>query len=367
MGLLDTLKSKLPFLKKVAPLGVDISSDAIIVASLSKTKAGYTVEALAMAPTPPNTIQDGEIVDPTAVGDVIRQLMEEHGIEAESAVVAVGGQSTIIRLINLPQMPQSELDSYISFEAERYIPFALEDVNLSSQIVGQSADESGGEDQMEVLLVAAQKNLVQSFITAAEEAGLTLSCVDVASFAVMRALERTEYLNDDQTIAALLIQGPSTDINILSHGVPKFNRSVFIGYSYLVDNLINSLGVDEETAKQLLDQIDADPQGYEDVSPDIEQATEIIRPALTELTGEISRSLDFYMSQSTASIDRIVICGKGASIRGLDRFLTNRLGIEVVVGNPFTALDPGAVEVDETQAATYITAMGLAMRGLDDQ
>ena len=362
MGLLDTLKAKLK-LTKPAPIGVDISSDAIVLASLSKNKTGYVVNALAMGPTPPNTIQDGEIVDPAAVGEAVRALMDDYGIEAEYAVVAVGGQSTIIRPINLPMMPKDELDAYIQYEAERYIPFALEDVNLDSQIVTEQIE---GTDEMEVLLVAAQKNLVGSFISAAEEAGLTLSCVDVASFAVMRALERTEYLDDNQTIAALLIQGPSTDINILSKGVPKFNRSVFIGYSYLVDNLVNSLGIDEESAKQLLDSIDVDPQTYDGLTPELEQATEIIRPALSELTGEISRSLDFFMSQSTAEINRIVICGKGASLQGLDRFLTNRLGIEVVVGNPFTSLDPGAVEVDEFQAPVYITAMGLAMRGLDE-
>lgn len=364
MGLMDTIKSKLNLKKKV-PVGIDISPDAIVVASLSKSKNGYAVEALAMGPMPPNAIQDGEIVDPTGVGEVLRGILDDNNITAENAVVAIGGQSVIIRLINTDVMGPDELSTFINYEAERYIPFAIDDVNLSSQIVGNIVDD-GGNEQMEVLLVAAQKNLVQSFISTAEEAGLSLACVDVASFAVMRALEKTEYLNDNQTIAALLIQGPSTDINVLSNGVPKFNRSVLIGYSYLVDNLINSLGIDEDSAKYLLDQLDVDPQGYEELSPEIEQATEIIRPALSELTGEISRSLDFFMSQGAATIDRIVICGKGASLRGLDRFLTTRLGIEVVVGNPFNGVDAGSADVDEAQAPTYITAMGLAMRGLDE-
>jgi type IV pilus assembly protein PilM len=279
-------------------------------------------------------------------------------------VVAISGQSVIIRLIQTDPMGPDELETFVSYEAERYIPFALDDVNLSSQIVGTSMDDNGNE-HMEVLLVAAQKNLVQSFIATAEEAGLTLSVVDVASFAVMRALEKMEYLPDNQTVAALLIQGPSTDINVLSGGVPKFNRSVLIGYSYLVDNLINSLGIDEMAARDLLDQLDVDPQGYEDISAEVEQATEIIRPALSELTGEISRSLDFFMSQGGATIDRIIICGKGAAIRGLDRFLTTRLGIEVLVGNPFPVLGLDDVEVEENQAPAFITAVGLALRGLE--
>lgn len=363
MSIVDTLKAQIMArLKPSTPIGLDISSDGIIIASLAKGKQGFTVKGLAMGPIPPGTIQDGEIVDPTLVGEAIRALMDEHGIEGSQAVVAIGGQSTIIRLIMLPQMPQDELDGYIAFEAERYIPFAVDDVNISTQILG---DAPGDDDQMEVLLVAAQKNLVQSYISAAEEAGLELTCVDVASFAVMRALEKTEFLSDDQTIAALLIQGPSTDINILSGGVPKFNRSVFIGYSYLLDNLVNSLGIDEDSAKDLLDQIDVDPQGYEELSPELEQATEIIRPALSELTGEISRSLEYFMNQGVANIDRIVICGKGASLRGLDRFLTTRLGIEVIVGNPLAVLDAEGLEVDEAAAPNYVTAMGLAMRGLE--
>jgi type IV pilus assembly protein PilM len=360
---LEALKARIG-LKAKTIVGLDIGPDAIVVASLSKGKTGYVVEALGSVPMPANSLQDGEIADPAAVGEMVRGLLDEQGIEAEQAVVAISGQSVIIRLIATEPMDPSELETYIGIEAERYIPFALDDVNISSQIVGNTVDESGN-DKMEVLLVAAQKNLVQSFITAAEEAGLGLKCVDVASFAVMRALEKSEYLDDNQTIAALLIQGPSTDINVLSGGVPKFNRSVLIGYSYLVDNLINSLGIDEYAARDLLDQIDVDPQGYEDISAEVEQATEIIRPALSELTGEISRSLDFFMSQGGATIDRIVICGKGASIRGLDRFLTTRLGIEVAVGNPFTALGIDNVEVEESQAPTYITAMGLALRGLE--
>ncbi len=363
MGFLDTIKAALK-MKKTSIVGLDIGPDAIVVASLSKSKGGYIVEALATGMMPPNAFQDGEIVDPAGVGEVVRGLLDDNGITAESAVVAIGGQSVIIRLIATEPMAPDELETFISYEAERYIPFALDDVNLSSQIVGTTMDD-GGNEQMEVLLVAAQKNLVQSFIATAEEAGLTLSCVDVASFAVMRALEKTDYLDDNQTVAALLIQGPSTDINVLSNGVPKFNRSVLIGYSYLVDNLINSLGIDEFGAKDLLEQLDVDPQGYEELSPEIEQATEIIRPALSELTGEISRSLDFFMSQGGATIDKIVICGKGAALRGLDRFLTTRLGIEVVVGNPFTVLSADKVEVDEVQAPIYITAMGLAMRGLE--
>lgn len=363
MSILDSLKGRLN-LKKTVPVGIDISTDGIVIARLSKAKSRFAVEALALGPLPPETLADGEITDPQAVASAVRQLLDDHGIEATTAVVGVGGQNAVIRLVSMPEMPEEELLSYIQYEAERYIPFAIDDVNLSTQILGDSPE---GDDQMEVLLVAAQKRLVQSFIDTADEAGFGLSCVDVGSFAVMRALTHTGYLNDDEAVGVLLIQGPSTDINIVASGVPKFNRCVFIGYNYLVDNLVNSLGIDEDHARSLLEQIDVDPDQYTELPPELEQATEIIRPALSELTGEISRSLDYFLSQGTATIDRVVICGKGATLRGLDRFLTARLGIEVVLANPFAGLDTGAHDVDENSAAEYITAVGLAMRGLDDQ
>ncbi|MEB3284592.1 MAG: type IV pilus assembly protein PilM [Candidatus Sericytochromatia bacterium] len=363
MSILDTIKTLLKLKSKVV-VGLDIGPDAIIVAGLSKSKAGYSLDALGTTPMPPNAFQDGEIVDSAAVGDAIRTLLDDNNIQSERAVVAISGQSVIIRLIQTDPMDEDELETFINYEAERYIPFALDDVNLSSQIVGTSMDDNGNE-HMDVLLVAAQKNLVQSFISTADEAGLTLNVVDVASFAVTRALEKMDHLPDNQTVAALLIQGPSTDINVLAGGGPKFNRSVLIGYSYLVDNLINSLGIDETAARELLDQLDVDPQGYEDISAEVEQATEIIRPALSELTGEISRSLDFFMSQGGSTIDRIVICGRGAAIRGLDRFLTTRLGIEVLVANPFTALGLDDDDIEESQAPIFVTAVGLALRGLE--
>lgn len=363
MSFLDTLKAKLG-LSKGALVGVEFASDAIYVAQLAKGKGGYQVQAMGKAPLPMNSMQDGEIVDPVAAGSALRELMDSVGIQAERAVVALGGQCAFIRLINTEVMEADELSTYIAYEAERYIPFSLEDVNIDSQILGNTVDE-GGNDQMEVLLVAAQKNLVTSYIDAIQEAGLTIQAADVASFSVLRALERTGYIEEGGTVAALLIQGPTTDINVLSNGVPKFNRSVMYGYNHLVDNLMTSLGVDEDGARELLDGMDVDPQDYEEVSPDVEQATEIVRPALSEMTGEISRSLEYFMSTTGASIDRIVLCGRGAALTGLDRFLTTRLGIEAVIGDPLSTLGTGGAELDEAQAPTFVTAIGAAMRGLD--
>lgn len=351
---------------RATPIGLDITSDSIVVVELKKQRSTVYLENVAVANTPVGAVQDGEITDPSAVAEAIRTLLDENEIEASNAIVAVSGQSTIVRPVRFPPMPEAEMREVIHYEAERYIPFAIEDVNLSFQAVAEI--EEDGVPKQEIILVAAQKNLINSLIVMAQEAGLSLECIDVASFSVLRTVADTEQMQDGQTVALILIQGWTTDINILVSGVPRFSRSIPIGYSYFLDSIANSLGLDEEAARELLDQIDIDPQNYDASNPQIEQATEIIRPALAELTGEIGRSLDFYLSQGSDPIDHVLISGRGANLANLDRFLTSRLGIQVMLANPFAK-----IEVDEgsfdpellyPQSPTLATAVGLALRGV---
>jgi type IV pilus assembly protein PilM len=200
------------------------------------------------------------------------------------------------------------------------------------------------------------------------DAGLSLEVVDVASFAVLRALADTEQVMDGQSIALIHIQGWTTDINILVSGVPRFSRSIPIGYSYFLDAILNAMGLEEDVARQVLDDIDVDPQGASSASPQVEQATEIIRPALAELTAEVGRSLDFYLSQGTDPIDRVIISGRGGNLKSLDRFLTSRLGLPVELANPFAKIEVDEDQFDPDllypQAPTLATAIGLAIRGV---
>jgi Tfp pilus assembly PilM family ATPase len=151
----------------------------------------------------------------------------------------------------------------------------------------------------------------------------------------------------------------------MSYGSPKFTRSVFIGYGYIEESLSLSLGLDTETTDYLLAQIDIDPESFEEKTPEIEQAAEIIRPALAELTGEISRTLEFFLSQGISNLDRVIICGAGSTLQGFDRFVGNRLGIETIIGNPLTSIESRVEDLDVNQGSIYVTAIGLALRGLE--
>lgn len=366
MALRDLLGSLTGGKKGAQCIGLDITSDTIAVVELKRRRNQLWLENVAVANTPLGAVQDGEITNPTAVGEVIANLLTDNGIEAKEALCAVSGQSTIVRPVRFPMMPEGELAEVIQFEAERYIPFSIDDVNISFQVVDEV--EEDGTNKQEVVLVAAQKALVNSYAEAVREAGLTLTCVDISSFAVLRSLADTDQMADGQTVALILIQGWTTDINILSSGIPRFSRSIPIGYSYFLDAIINNLGLDEASSREVLEQIDVDPQGFEAASPQIEQATEVIRPALAELIGEIGRSLDFFLSQGNVNIDQVLITGRGGALRNLDRFLATRLGAEVQVANPFQKLEIDDEAFDPEllypQAPTLATAVGLAIRGL---
>lgn len=352
--------------QKGARIGLDITSDTIVVVELKKVRNSLVLANVAVANTPLGAVQDGEIVDTAAVSEVIQQLLEENGVQGKSAITAVAGQSTIVRPVRFPMMPESELAEVIQFEAERYIPFAIDDVNISHHVLDEV--EEDGAVKLEVILVAAQKTLVNSLQKTVQDAGLSLEVVDVASFAVLRALADTEQVMDGQSVALIHIQGWTTDINILVSGVPRFSRSIPIGYSYFLDSILNSMGLEEDAARQILDDIDVDPQGAASASPQVEQATEIIRPSLAELTAEIGRSLDFYLSQGTDPIDRVIISGRGGNLKSLDRFLTSRLGLPVEIANPFAKIEVDEDQFDPDllypQAPTLATAIGLAIRGV---
>ena len=351
--------------KPIVRIGLDITSDTIVAVELRRVKNELVLRQVALANTPWNSVQEGEVTDPTALADTVQALLVDNEIEARRALSAVAGQSTIVRPVRFPEMPDSELKEVVAYEAERYIPFAIEDVNLAYDRVGEI--EEDGVPKQEVILVAAQKTLVTSLVQALAGAEVTLDALDVASFAIIRTIADTDQCRDEMTTALVHVQGWTTDINILVSGIPRFTRSIPIGFAYLIDLLINSMGVDEDAARKLLEEVDVDPQGGFDMTSDAEQAAEAIRPALGELTGEISRSLDFYLAQGADPIDRVVLSGRGGNIRGIDRYLASRVAMPVELINPFHHITFDEAEFPPEvllpQGPTLATAIGLAMRG----
>src|SRR5437764_10297402 len=172
--------------KSKLALGLDIGSSSVKLVQLKEAKRGYLLEAFGVAALPPEAIVDGALMNSTAIVEAIRGLVAQYKLKNREAAIGVSGHSVIIKKISMPKMTQEELDESIQWEAEQYIPFDVKDVNIDTQILNPEADAAG---QMDVLLVAAKKDMINDYTSVCAEAGLAPSVVDVDAFAVQNAFE----------------------------------------------------------------------------------------------------------------------------------------------------------------------------------
>ncbi len=368
---LDGLIIKMFGKKQSAPvIGVDITNESIIISQVKRTKTGIELEKLVSASTPQNAIRDGEIIDTGSIAQVIQELLEKNQITANRAITTVSGQAVIIRTIQFPSMSAKELKEVVLHEAERYIPFPIEDVNIDFQSLEEIEDE--GINKVEVLLVAAQKQFINSYVETFIIAGLKLIGIDVASFAVARALTAPESsLGNGEPIVLVLIRGETTDINVFQNGIPKFSRSIPIGSTTFIETIASNLNISLEEAIQVFDKVVV-PLAGQSVSDDplVEMASNEIRTTLRELTTEIQRSLEYYQSQGSERVQQLILSGRGAKMRNLDKHLSMNLGVDVEISNPLNHIQfdeqlyPAEYLMDN--APIFVTSIGLARRGVEE-
>ena len=175
-----------PFSKKKDVVALDIGSNSIKIVQLRQAKKGWELSKLGMAGLPPEAIVDGSIIDSMTVTNTVTELINEHNVKDKDTVSALTGHSVIIKKVGLPAMTEEELGDSIQWEAEQYIPFPISDVNVDFQILGEDAS---GRGQMDVMLVAVKKDVINDYTNVIREAGLNPVVVDVDSFALENMLE----------------------------------------------------------------------------------------------------------------------------------------------------------------------------------
>jgi type IV pilus assembly protein PilM len=178
-------------------VGLDIGSSSVKLVQLKEKKGGYQLLAFGSAPLPPEAIVDGALMNSAAIVQAIQELFSQHKVKAKEVAIGVRGHSVIIKKISLPRMTQEELDESIQWEAEQYIPFDVKDVNIDTQILTPEGDAAG---QMDVLLVAAKKDMINDYTSVCAEAGLTATVVDVDAFAVQNAYEANYEAGTDTVV-----------------------------------------------------------------------------------------------------------------------------------------------------------------------
>jgi len=350
--------------KTRAAVGLDIGSSAVKAVELKASGKGFKVVAFAVEAIPPDSIVDGAIIDGAAVADAIRRLFENKAFKSKEVAASLSGNAVIVKKINLPVMTEAELAESIYWEAEQYIPFDIQDVNLDYQILnaGTGGDSTG---TMDVLLVAAKKEKIADYTGVISQAGRVPVVVDVDAFALQNAYE-VNYGLEAETVVVLLNAGASAiNINILAGTQSLFTRDISIGGNAYTEAVQKELNLPFESAEQLKKGQPVEGVSFDDVRPVLQAMTE-------NVLLEIQKTFDFFKATATSDhIDRIVLSGGASRVEGFATALQERFGTTVEMFDPFKkiAFEPGRLGITDAEALTpsVAVAVGLALRRAGDR
>lgn len=342
-------------------VGLDIGSGSIKLCQLKPAKRGnYQLQSFAMIQLPPEAIVDGALMNATAVVDAIQELFASQKVRQKEVATSVSGHSVIIKKINLPQMTAEELEESIQWEAEQYIPFDINDVYIDVQILNTESTQAG---QMDVLLVAAKKDMVNDYTEVIRSAGLEPAVVDIDAFAVQNQFEINYEVPRSETVVLVNVGASVTNINVLANGISTFTRDISIGGGQFTDAIQKALNVSYDEAEAL--KVGGGGADSDAVVP--QEVERVLQTESESIANEIHRSLDFYAATSAdAHIARIFLSGGSGKVPALVKTIEGRTGVPVELMNPFRNVEIGSGRFDpaylQSIAPMAAVAVGLALR-----
>ncbi len=345
-----------------ALIGVDISSSAVKMVEIEQVgKNLLRVERYAIETLPKDAVTDGNIMNLEAVAETMRRAWKRMGTRVKTVSLALPAAAVITKKIIVPAgLREDELEAQVETEANQYIPFALDEVNLDFQVLGPSP--SGPED-VEVLIAASRKEKVEDRVAAAESAGLKALVVDVESYATQTACElvaqQLPNAGRDQTIAVVDIGAAMMHINVLHNSQSIYTREQSFGGNQLTQEIQRRYSLSSDEA-DIAKRQGGLPENYE---------SEVLQPFMDTLALEVARAIQFFFSSSQFNrVDHILLAGGCAMIPGLDEIVATRAQASTMIANPFasmalsTRIKPKQLTLD---APALLIACGLAMRRFD--
>ncbi len=346
-------------------VGLDIGDSSVKVVELKELGKGrgYQLVRLGWEPLSSEAIVDGAIMDSELVVETITRLFQRLRIKSQEVATALSGHSVIVKRISLPVMSDAELAESIHWEAEQYIPFDIEDVNLDYEILEGSS--LSGEGNMDVLLAAAKKDKINDYVSVIEQAGLNAATVDIAAFAMQNAFEANYDFEPEQVIALVDIGSAVASIAVLHGGSSVYWRDINIGGNQYTDAIQKELNLSADQSEQLKRGEEIDGIPYERVLP-------ILSAVNDDIGTEIQKTLDFFrqISATDKPLDRLYLTGGTAQVVHMKESLGERLNTQVELLNPFRKIPPGgrdsSPELVNEMLPTASVAVGLALRKLGD-
>ena len=343
-------------------IGVDISSSAVKMVEIEQAgKNLLRVERYAIESLPKDAVTDGNIMNLEAVAETMRRAWKRMGTRIKNVSLALPAAAVITKKIIVPAgLREDELEAQVETEANQYIPFALDEVNLDFQVLGPSP--SGPED-VEVLIAASRKEKVEDRVAATESAGLKAVVVDVESYATQTACELVSQqlpnAGHDQTVAVVDIGAAMMHINVLHNGQSIYMREQSFGGNQLTQEIQRRYSLSSDEA-DIAKRQGGLPENYE---------AEVLQPFMDTLALEVARAIQFFFSSSQFNrVDHILLAGGCAMIPGLDEIVATRAQSSTMIANPFASMalssriKPKQLTLD---APALLIACGLAMRRFD--
>jgi type IV pilus assembly protein PilM len=342
------------FGKKKSVVGLDIGSSFVKAVELTEVGDRLCITGFGCEP----------VASKDALADTVAETFKRAGIKTKRVVTAVSGRSVIVRYINMVSMSDDDLKSALRFEADKYIPFELDEVILDCAKLEEFDQGQNGNKEMKVLLVAVKRALIDEHIELIQRLGLLPTVVDVDSFAIGNAFElnslNSPRVDDEEKVIALVDVGATkTNINILKGSTSYFSREVYLAGNDFTESISRRLGIDVTEAHQ----IKVQPEGR------MEEVEECVLPALEDLGNEIHLSFDFFENQFDKEVDEVFISGGSALIPGLKSTFERVFDRHIEVWNPTEYLEIRGDRINvqdlKNQGHQLAVAVGLASRILD--
>lgn len=351
------------FNPKARPLiGVDVSSFAVKMVELADNGNGsFRIEHYAIEPLPKDAVVDGNIANLEATSDTIERCWKRMNTATKYVALALPSAAVITKKIILPaNLTEQEMEVQVETEANQYIPFALDEVNLDFQVIGPAPS---GPEEVDVLIAASRKEKVEDRVAAAEAANLKPLVMDVESYAAQAAFELVEKQlpgeGKDQIIAIVDVGSNVMNVTIMKNDQPVYAREQAFGGAQLTQEIMRAYGMSFEEAENAK-RTQSLPENYE---------AEILRPFLDNMGLEISRALQFFFTSTPFNkIDQIVLTGGCAILPGVVDVVADRTQVPTLVANPFAAMAPSTrIKAKQlaADAPSLMVACGLALRRFD--
>ena len=342
-------------------VGLDITATSVKLLELKPSKKGHKVVSYTVEPLPANAVNEKNLQDVEAVGDAIRRAVKRSGTRTRNCAVAVPSAMVITKVIQMPDnLKPHEMDAQIQLEADQYIPYALEEVNLDFTVMGPSEDANG---MVDVLLAASRSENVEDRTAAAEIGGLSVKIVDVEPYTMEGAFQLIKHQvpNEgfDKTVAILDIGASMTSLCVLRDQNLIYTREQPFGGKQLTEEIMRRYGLSYEDAGRVK-RVGGLPDNYE---------PEVLAPFRDLMVQQANRFLQFFFSADKNDyVDLIMLAGGCVGVPGVAELIEKRIGTPTIIVDPFGDMHVGgdlAGQRLKDDGPALLIACGLALRGAD--